>query len=126
MTGASDPDNRRMMRFADNLSENEKEMLGNVKQIVKLRREHSALRYGDYYTVKADKNCYAFIRSDLNERLLVILNKSDMPKFVDFSPPAFYNLTSATDLITNEKIELTNDETGITVPAIGWRVFKLD
>ncbi len=125
MTGASDPDNRRMMRFGDELNGSEKEMLENVQQIVKLRREHSALRYGDYYTVKADKNCYAFIRSDLNERLLVVLNKSEMPKFMNFDPPEVYNVSKVTNLITNETIELTNGEAGITIPAIGWRVFKL-
>jgi glycosidase len=126
MTGASDPDNRRMMRFGKDLNENEKAMLNNVKKIVKLRREHSALRYGDYYTVYTGKSCYAFIRSDLNERLLIILNKSEMPKFLDFTPPEFYNISSATDLITDEKIKLINGKAGITVPAIGWRVLKLE
>ena len=76
MTGAADPDNRRMMRFGSDISDWERETLMDVRALIKLRKENSALRYGDFYTLKADKNIYAFIRSDLNEKVLVILNKS--------------------------------------------------
>ncbi len=75
MSGASDPDNRRMMRFGDQLAEGEKSTLKEVSKLIKLRREHTALRHGDFYTLIADEDIYAYVRADMNERILVILNK---------------------------------------------------
>jgi len=75
MTGAADPDNRRMMRFGDQLNKFEKENFEKVTALIHLRKNHPALRYGDYYSIKADKNIFAYIRSDLYERILIVLNK---------------------------------------------------
>ena len=61
MTGASDPDNRRMMRFGNELDDNEKKMLGVVTKIINLRAIHTALRYGDFYSLIADNNIFAYI-----------------------------------------------------------------
>ncbi|MBP1683698.1 MAG: hypothetical protein H6Q27_1265, partial [Ignavibacteriaceae bacterium] len=47
MTGASDPDNRRMMRFDDDLNENEKQTFKDVSKIIHIRKNHPALRYGE-------------------------------------------------------------------------------
>ena len=73
MTGAADPDNRRMMRFDPELSAREKGNLKKCQRPYKSQEENSALRYGDFYTLKADKNIYAFVRSDLNDRILVVV-----------------------------------------------------
>ena len=51
MTGADDPDNRRMMRFGNELDDLEKNMLKVTSSIVHMRNEHSALRYGDFKTI---------------------------------------------------------------------------
>ncbi len=60
MTGADDPDNRRMMRFNDSLSVYEKQMLNDTRKIIKMRNQHSALRYGDFLTLQADNSVYAY------------------------------------------------------------------
>ena len=76
MTGAADPDNRRMMRFGDELNEYEKQTLEDVSKLIHIRKEHSALRYGDFLTLQADENIYAYLRSDMNERILTVVNKN--------------------------------------------------
>jgi glycosidase len=125
MTGADDPDNRRMMRFGDALSANEKHMLGETQKIVKMRNDHSALRYGDYYTVQAENETYAFLRADFNERLLVILNKAESEKTVSLNLPALIQAKTAIDVLTGEAFSVNGNKVTIPVMKIGYRVLKI-
>ena len=123
MSGASDPDNRRMMRFDEQLNKNENEMLSKVQKIVNIRKEHSAFRYGDFYTLIADENTYAFMRSDFNERRLVVLNKNENSISVNLQIPNSINAVSLKDIISGEAINLQNGNVNINVDGIGWRMF---
>jgi cyclomaltodextrinase / maltogenic alpha-amylase / neopullulanase len=125
MTGVDDPDNRRMMRFGDQLSFFEKRMLKETSRIVKMRGKHSALRYGDFYTLKADTAVYAYVRSDFNERLLVILNKSEVTQEVALDLPEIYNARQLIDVHSGEKVSVKQNHLSIAVPPIGWRVFNI-
>jgi glycosidase len=126
MTGAADPDNRRMMRFGNQLSPWEKETLHDVRKIINIRDDNSALRYGDFQTFKADSNVYVYLRSDMNERILVALNKSDKAKTISISLPKIYHLTSGTDLYSGKRIKIKYDKIRITIPAIGFRIMKVE
>ncbi len=126
MTGASDPDNRRMMRFGNELNEFEKQTFKDVSKLIHIRKDHSALRNGDFLTLQADKNIYAYIRSDMNERILVILNKSDKEQVINFTLPAIYNLNTATDLINGESVRINENVIALSVNSIGFRILKLD
>lgn len=125
MTGVDDPDNRRMMRFGNQLSIFEKRMLKETSKIVKMRNQHSALRYGDFYTLKADTAVYAYVRSDFNERLLVILNKTEETQDVVLRFPNLYQAQMLTDVQSGEKVCVSNNQASIAVPSIGWRVFSI-
>ena len=126
MTGASDPDNRRMMRFDDQLSLNEKNMLKNVREISKLRAENSALRYGDFYTLIADENVYAYSRSDANQRVIVILNKSENQQKVSFKLPEFYNAVYLEDLANGNKYPVERDNFSVIMDGISYKYFVID
>ena len=125
MTGASDPDNRRMMRFGNDLSKDERKMLEDVRSIVNVRKNHSALRHGDFLTLDADENIYAYIRSDMNERVLVVLNKNETTQNVELQLPAAYPIESATDLISKEKINVVNGKLSVSVKGVGYRILSL-
>ncbi len=75
MTGAADPDNRRPMRFGDEVSPDGKKMKSAVKKLIAMRRDNSALRQGDFHTLLADKDVYVFVRGDMRQKVLVLLNK---------------------------------------------------
>jgi len=126
MTGASDPDNRRTMRFDNNLNEYEKQMFKDVSKLVHSRNEHSALRYGDFLTLKADENIYAYLRSDMNQRILVVLNKSEKQQQINLQLPAIYRIKSATDIIYGDLVELSENSMSLNVKAIGYRLIKLN
>lgn len=126
MTGASDPDNRRMMRFGKDLTDNEKKMLGVVSGIVKLRANNSALRYGDYYPLLADKNTFAYCRSDFYERVLVVLNKSDEAREINLNIPPAYKPQSALDLTNKSSYKITDNVIHLKVKPRGWMILKLN
>jgi glycosidase len=126
MTGAADPDNRRMMRFGNQLSETEKKMIKDVSKIIHIRKNHPALRHGDFLTLQADKNIYAYIRSDMNERILVVLNKSMKEQNVSLSLPVIYTIRKATDLISGKILQVDSNIATLIVKGNGYLMLKLE
>lgn len=122
MTGASDPDNRRMMRFDNELSQFEKNTMDVVSKIIKLRSQNTSLRYGDFYKLISNENIYAYVRSDFNERILVILNKSDKEESVNIVLPEIYKANKLTDLIDGSEINVQNNSVNIV---LGGKSFKM-
>jgi cyclomaltodextrinase len=125
MTGAADPDNRRMMRFDDEINSYEEETLNEVSKLVQLRKNHSALRQGDFNTLIADENIYAYLRSDLNERVLTVLNKSEDKQNVELNFPPIYKLENAIDLANGNVYTVDNNQFKVEISAIEWRMFVL-
>ncbi|MEJ2507551.1 MAG: alpha-amylase family glycosyl hydrolase, partial [Ignavibacteriaceae bacterium] len=126
MTGASDPDNRRMMRFDNQLDDYEKQTLKEVSRLVHIRKNHPALRYGDFLTLQSDENIYAYLRSDMNERILTILNKSKDPQEVTLAIPSVYNTKNAHDLESDNEYQIDKNNLVIEIPSTGWKIFILN
>lgn len=126
MTGASDPDNRRMMRFDDELNENEKQTYKDVSKLIHIRKEHSALRYGDFLTLQADENIYAYLRSDMNERIIVVVNKNSNQQKIELTLPGIYKVSKAKDLVNSNEFEIKNNKLVINVNRIGYLILKLE
>ncbi len=101
MWGADDPDNRKPMVWADMEYEPEvahplgmnkpvdsvvvdQELLKFYKAMVKLRKDHSCLRQGNYKTIFLDdkKGIFVFERYDEDEQIRVIFNLSNKPQSV--------------------------------------------
>lgn len=125
MTGAADPDNRRMMRFGSELTGWERETLKDVAELINLRRDNPALRYGDFYTITSDQNIYAFIRSDLNERVLIVLNKSSNVINTTLEFPRVYNIKNISDLISGQNLPVNNSVINLPMKPFGYSIFKL-
>jgi cyclomaltodextrinase len=85
MTGAGDPDNRRDMRFGDKVTADEKRVLENFQKLGALRHQHPALRYGNRRTLVADQDLYAFVRAHLDDRVVVVFNRSKNQAAVDLN-----------------------------------------
>ena len=126
MTGASDPDNRRMMRFGDQLNEYEKETLKEVSRLIHIRKDHSALRYGDFLTLQSDENIYAYLRSDMNERILTILNKSKEAQKLVLTVPSVYNIKIVHDLGNGNEYQPDKNKLTIEIPSTRWKILLLN
>jgi glycosidase len=126
MTGAGDPDNRRFMRFGADLTPWETATLHDVRKIINLRRDHPALRYGDYLTIKADDKNYIYLRSDMNERVMVALNKSEDKSSFEINLPEYYNMKHAVNLLTNEAINIVDNKIPVSLNGLSWSMYKLE
>jgi glycosidase len=126
MTGAADPDNRRMMRFEDQVKPIEQEMFEDVSQLIHLRRNHSALRYGDFQTLLADESCFAYLRSNFDERILVVLNKSNTAQERKIEIPNYYVIQSVLDLLNSAEITISGHSLNLKIPAFGRAIFKIE
>lgn len=74
MPGGNDPDNRRMMQFA-NYTQPQQQLVNKVKTLTSLRNNHIALLYGDYTPIKAGDDFFAYERRYLNQRIVVVFSK---------------------------------------------------
>lgn len=125
MTGAADPDNRRMMRFDNDLNQYEKQTLEDVSKLIHIRKENSALRYGDFLTLQADENVYAYLRSDMNERVLTVINKNPNEQKIEFTLPAMYKVIIAKDLVSGKEYDVKNNKISLTVDGTKYLILKL-
>jgi cyclomaltodextrinase len=92
MAGATDPDNRRMMRFGKQLNELELEMLEATSNWVGIRRDRVELRRGDFLIVHADQETICWLRSAEKadgsvSRSLTALNKSNQSAELEIALP---------------------------------------
>ena len=77
LTGAGDPDNRRMLPDPEKASGEAKATLDHVSKLTHLRSSHPALRYGSRRAIEAKKDTYAIIRAYQEDRVLIAFNRSD-------------------------------------------------
>jgi hypothetical protein len=68
----------------------------------------------------------AYLRSDLNERILIALNKSDAPQKVSVKFPSFYYTKKMRDLQTGEELPIANDEVSISLAPLQAKLLKVD
>ncbi len=101
-------------------------LLNWMKKVIHVRKEHPAFGRGDL-DLLAPKNpaILAYVRSYLQEELVVVNNLSDSPQ--DFQLALPENATSQlVDLFTDETIELDADHTcTLHLDRYGYRWFKL-
>jgi glycosidase len=122
MPGAGDPDNRRMMQF-DSLKKPENALRETTKMLTKLRNNNLALTYGDFTTLKVTDKIYVYMRSYFDQAVIVILNKDDQAKSVEFDIPARF---ADTKFNTNfgSSVSVTNGKAVIEVKPNSFEVLS--
>jgi cyclomaltodextrinase / maltogenic alpha-amylase / neopullulanase len=78
MTGGRDPDCRRSFPWDD--SAWDKELLAYFKHCIALRKAHPALRQGEYISLSAGENSYAYLRRLGDSVFIIALNTSNQPE----------------------------------------------
>lgn len=107
MPGANDPDNRRMMQFA-NLKPQENRMKAVTEQLTKLRAGSLALTYGDFRTLEVSDDVYIYMRTYFDKAVFVIFNKDKKEKKIDFEIPERFEGTLLTNRFGSDaKLEKT-------------------
>ncbi|MGQ9489330.1 MAG: alpha amylase N-terminal ig-like domain-containing protein [Anaerolineae bacterium] len=75
MSGGEDPDCRRAFPW-DRPDTWDRALLETVRTLIRLRREHPALRLGEWRPVWATEEAFAFERAHAEERILVLINRN--------------------------------------------------
>ena len=76
--GGNDPDNRHMMRFDNQLNEDETNLKQMVKSLIHLRRTNMPLLYGDYIPVQVDDDSFTFDRIYMGQVCRVSINRKTL------------------------------------------------
>ena len=108
MTGAGDPDNRRMMRWGDEVSAEENSVREHFSKVAAVRHKHPALRYGSRRPLVAEGGRYAFVRAHLGDAVLAVWNRGE--KLTEFAvePGPEMPDGSYEDALSGQVIEVKN------------------
>ena len=119
MTGAQDPDNRQMFPDSSKLTPAEKSVREHVSKLNALRSKHRAIRYGSRRALQADREQYAVMRAYLQDRVLVLYNRSDKPaKFELNVGPEFTDGTLQDQLGTLKEANVKNGFLEVSLPPL--------
>jgi glycosidase len=116
MTGAGDPDNRRDMRFGDQLSQPERGVLSNFESLGKLRREHPALRGGSRRVVLVEPELLGFVRAQLEDRVLCIFNRSRNVATKEITAGPELGDGDYVDVLSGEHATVRSGRLTVTIP----------
>jgi neopullulanase len=112
MPGAGDPDNRRMMRFGNDLSQHEKDTLAFLKKLGMARREHPVLAKGDWtQSLWSEVDFLAYGRIMAGERAVIMLNRGDQDKSGDLNllPTTIAGGTQMEEIFTGQTATVSNE-----------------
>ena len=111
MSGAGDPDNRRMMRWGDGVTAEENSVRDHFSKVAAVRHKHPALRYGSRRPLVAEGNRYAFVRAHLGDAVLAVWNRGDRQTEFAVSPGPEMADGAYTDALTGQRIEVKGGKT---------------
>jgi glycosidase len=139
MPGGGDPDNRRDFPGGwigdsnDAFTETgrtpgQREIFSYVQSLLRLRREHAALRFGKLWHLASDDSSYVFARETEEERLVVAFNNADQPRElrIPLADTPAQKAAEAGRLFGDAKAELAGGEIRITMPARSLSIFSLN
>jgi cyclomaltodextrinase / maltogenic alpha-amylase / neopullulanase len=86
LTGANDPDCRRMMRF-DGWNNREAKLWKSVSTLAHLRTSNPVLVYGDFINIKTTDDSWVYARKYFDKEAIVVINNSAKAKTIEVSLP---------------------------------------
>ena len=124
MIGAADPDNRRPMRFAPQLSQDEQILLNGVSNLTHLRRKFAALSIGDWIPLSMDGSVMILLKAYFDEKILLLLNQSPVDQSINLSVP--FEGQKAKDLLTNETVLFDPSPTRLSLPPYSYKYLAVE
>lgn len=115
MTGANDPDCRRMMRF-EGLNNRETKLWNQVATLTHLRSENPVLIYGDFINLKAETDSWAYARKYFDKEAIVLINNSKAEKKLEITLPASLKNINLKATFKN-KFKISDGKLQLTLPA---------
>ena len=97
----------------------EKSVQNHVAKLNSLRLQHPAIRYGSRRAVRADRDQYAVVRAYLNDRVLILYNRSEKPAKFDLDVgPEFSDGPLRDQLGVLKDLSVKNGFLTVEIPAL--------
>jgi glycosidase len=138
LQGGGDPDNRRDFPggfpgnphnafTASGRTPEQQDIFAHVQALLKLRRNHPALRTGKQQHIGWDGTYYAFVRELPEEKLLVVYNNGAAPRALDIpvDGTALETARQLDPIFGNSSAELKDGKVKVSVPAQSAAVFSV-
>ncbi|HCD52209.1 MAG TPA: alpha-amlyase [Balneolaceae bacterium] len=124
MPGAHDPDNRRWMRFDDELNTHEQRNRNTFTKLATLRNSSMPLLYGDFIFHKTEDDVLVYSRAYFSQQVIVILNKSGRNQQISVELRDGFDYSSAVAEF-NGNFMIRGNELSIKLPANSFEIIKL-
>ena len=92
MTGANDPDCRRMMRF-DHWNKREQNLWKKVSTLTHLRLQHPVLIYGDFVSLQANNDSWVYARKYFDKVAIIFINNAPKSQHFEINLPSIMTNT---------------------------------
>lgn len=84
-------------------SKQDQDMFNHVQKLIRLRKEYPLLgNEGQLSFLPVQSNCFAFMKEDNDQRILVVFNVSDQLEPYTLPAPAVVDLWTGKELRSNE------------------------
>lgn len=123
MSGAGDPDNRRMMRWGGDVAPAENAVREHFSKVAAVRHKHPALRYGSRRMLVAEGDRYAFVRAHLGDAVLVVWNRGKGENSFEVEVGPEMPDGDYADALSGEKITVRNGKTSFRLGAMKSALF---
>jgi glycosidase len=125
LTGAGDPDNRRMMPLEADLTAEQKSVRQHFANVAALRHAHPALRYGNRRPLVAEGDRYAFVRRHLDDAVLAVWNRGKSEANFSLSVSPEMPDGTYSDALSDRTLVVQDGKTTFQVPPLTSAFFIL-
>ncbi len=115
-TGAGDPDNRRDMRFGDQLDPREQGALKWMQFLGQFRKKHAALRMGSRRVVASEKDLLAWVRAYRDDQVLCVFHRGAAERAAEFTVGPEFRDGSYVALPSGETVEVNGGKVSLRLP----------
>lgn len=116
LTGAGDPDNRRMLPPEEALTSEQRGVREFLGKVTALRQAHPSLRYGNRVLLLAEGDRYAFLRRHFDDTVVAVWNKSAQPATFDLPVAGHLPDGSLPDALGGRPLVVTDGIGKCTLP----------
>jgi len=114
LTGANDPDCRRMMKF-ENWNSREEKLWNGVSKLAHLRSDNPVMIYGDFINILTTKDSWVFARKYFDKEAVIFINNSAKTKTIEVELPEILKPKDLKSTFNNNFV-VSNQKISIQLP----------
>ncbi|MBW2522754.1 MAG: hypothetical protein JRI23_01200 [Deltaproteobacteria bacterium] len=127
LAGAGDPDNRRVMPSADQLTAEQRQVRDTVQDLARLRRCSEALRRGDRVAIAVSDRSYGYVRGTEQPHPAIVLVSTASMVSTIVLPAGATPTGSFVDVATGEGLVISaSEDTPVAVQPLSHRILLRD